>query len=165
MARVEFKKLYEDSILPRKAHESDAGFDLCAHSVMTVNPEGKLEAWPLGADSLGMWILTPGMRVLVKCGFGMALPQCYEAQVRPRSGLALKRGIAIVNSPGTIDAGYRNEVGVILLNTSGQDFDFKPGERIAQMVIQKLPDIEAVEVDELSNPSDRGQAGFGSTGV
>ena len=164
MKTVEFKKLYFDSILPRKAHESDAGFDLHAHSVAYIQ-NGKIVP---GVPGENFWILKPGERLLVKCGFGMALPEGYEAQVRPRSGLALKQGITVVNSPGTIDAGYRNEVGVILLNTSGhQAFEFRPGERIAQMVIQKLPYDELVfkEVEELSNPSDRGQAGFGSTGT
>ncbi len=89
----------------------------------------------------------------------------YEGQVRPRSGLALKHGISVVNSPGTIDAGYRNEVGVILINHGDKPFTFSKGERIAQLVIQKLPEIEAVEVTELSSPSERGQAGFGSTGT
>lgn len=149
--KVEFKKLYADSRLPKKAHESDAGFDLYAH---TAN------------DHFGGVIdLQPGQRVLVKTGFGMALPIGYEGQVRPRSGLALKHGITVVNSPGTIDAGYRNEVGVILLNTGDQVFRVLHGERIAQLVIHKLPEVEVVEVEELSNPSERGQAGFGSTGV
>lgn len=146
--KVEFKKLYNYSVLPKKAHESDAGFDL--HACI--------------AES-GQYVLKPGERKLVKCGFGMALPVGYEAQVRPRSGLALKHGISVVNSPGTIDAGYRNEVGVILINHGNEDFTISQGDRIAQMVIQKLPEIEVVEVEELSVASERGNAGFGSTGV
>ena len=153
MVKVEFKKLYEDSILPKKAHESDAGFDLYAHS-----------AGNEGFDFSVGYILSPGGRILIKCGFGMALPVGFEGQVRPRSGLALKHGISVVNSPGTIDAGYRNEVGVILINHGRDIFYIKAGDRIAQLVIQKLPEIEVVEVQELSNPSERGQAGFGSTG-
>lgn len=168
MVKVEFKKLYEDSILPKKAHESDAGFDLYAHSFVDCD---SME--PLDNDEI---MLAPLGRVFVKAGFGMAIPPGYEAQVRPRSGLALKHGITVVNSPGTIDAGYRNEVGVILLNTSSpfykeEVFMLKnclkvtKGDRIAQLVIQKLPEVEVVEVNELTDPSDRGAAGFGSTGV
>lgn len=157
MVRVEFKKLYEDSILPQKAHASDAGFDLHAHSAPE---ENKL------IGSQNEYVLGPGQYCLVKCGFGMALPEGYEAQVRPRSGLALKHCVSVVNSPGTIDAGWRSEVGVILINHHNtKTFIFKLGERIAQMVIQKLPDIEAVEVKELIPASERGMAGFGSTGV
>jgi dUTP pyrophosphatase len=154
MVRVEFKKLYKDSILPKKAHESDAGFDLYAH-----------DTGIKGFNFVEGISLAPGQRVLIKCGFGMAIPVGFEGQVRPRSGLALKNGISVVNSPGTIDAGYRNEVGVILINHGDEPFNIRPGDRIAQLVIQKLPDVEVVEVEELSNPSERGQAGFGSTGV
>lgn len=158
MVRVEFKKLYEDSILPKRAHETDAGFDLYAHSFHEVI-RGIL--MPLDVTDFR---LEPGNRVLVKAGFGMAIPPGYEAQVRPRSGMALKSGISIVNSPGTIDAGYRDEVGVILINMGHIAFDLSVGGRIAQLVINKLPEIEVVEVDELSVPTDRGEAGFGSTG-
>jgi dUTP pyrophosphatase len=143
-------------MLPKKAHQSDAGFDLYAYSVPYPGEDNYLE---------DIYFLQPNKRVLVKCGFGMALPVGFEGQVRPRSGLALKNGISVVNSPGTIDAGYRNEVGVILINHGTEPFQFKAGDRIAQLVIQKLPDIEVVEVEELSNPSERGQAGFGSTGL
>lgn len=153
---VEFKKLYADSLLPKRAHISDAGFDLHAHTVP--HPEGD-------NDLSEGYFLHPGKQVLVKCGFGMALPVGFEGQVRPRSGLALKNGISVVNSPGTIDAGYRNEVGVILINHGANIFQIKRGDRIAQLVIQKLPEVEVVEVQELSNPSERGMAGFGSTGV
>ena len=153
--KVEFKKLYEDSILPKKAHESDAGFDLYVNSI----GQAKIK-------SDGCTIsLAPGQRCLFECGFGMAIPVGYEAQIRPRSGLALRHGISVVNSPATIDAGFRGEVGVILINLGQEDFTVNLKDRIAQMVIQKLPDIEVVEVDELSNPSDRGDAGFGSTGI
>jgi dUTP pyrophosphatase len=172
MVRVEFKKLYEDSTVPRKAHESDAGFDLYAHSVWKCRDNGLVEknknpVYPLGDESgpVRMWVVYPGERILVKVGIGMSMPVGYEAQVRPRSGLALKNGITVVNSPGTIDSGYRDEVGVILLNTSKEHhFTIAPGERIAQLVIQKLPEVEVVEVDELSVPSERGNAGFGSSG-
>jgi len=158
--KVEFKKLYEDSVLPKKAHESDAGMDLYAHSFVSCMGPKMLEL-----DSrIKEHLMAPGVRMLVKCGFGMALPVGYEAQIRPRSGLALKHGITIVNSPGTIDAGYRNEVGVILMNTGLETFKVSVGDRIAQMVIHRLYDIETVEVDELTNPSERGADGFGSSG-
>lgn len=157
---VEFKKLYEDSVLPSKAHPSDAGFDLYVHSFAGCM-DGKVTPWE-NKDGCN---LNPGVRVLVKCGFGMALPEGFEAQIRPRSGLALKHGISVVNSPGTIDAGYRNEVGVILINTGTSSLNVSKGDRVAQMVIHRLPEVEIVEVKELTNPSDRGEAGFGSSGV
>lgn len=164
MVQVEFKKLYEDSILPKKAHESDAGFDLFAHSGWIWLRDTGLRKVSLNDD--GEWVISPHNQMLFKTGIGMAIPPGYEAQVRPRSGLALKHGISITNSPGTIDAGYRDEVGVILVSIGMQGgFGVKPGDRIAQLVIQKLPEVEVVEVSELTNPSDRGAAGFGSTGV
>lgn len=103
-------------------------------------------------------------RVLVKTGLFMALPQGYEAQVRPRSGLAYKKGVTVLNAPGTIDADYRGEVGVILVNLSKEDFTIENGDRIAQMVIAKYVRSEWCEVKELSE-TERGSGGFGSTGV
>ncbi|MEM1258673.1 MAG: dUTP diphosphatase [Bacteroidota bacterium] len=108
--------------------------------------------------------LKPLERVIVKTGLFMELPSGYEAQVRPRSGLAAKRGITVLNAPGTIDADYRGEIGVILVNLSNDDFTVEDGERIAQMVIAKHERAEWVEVDELSETS-RGEGGFGSTGT
>ena len=109
-------------------------------------------------------VLKPLQRAIIKTGLFMALPAGYEAQVRPRSGLAAKKGITVLNSPGTIDADYRGEIGVILVNLSNQDFEVKDGERVAQLVIAKYEQIEWVEVNEL-NETDRGTGGFGSTGV
>ena len=109
-------------------------------------------------------ILKPFERTLVKTGLFMELPVGYEAQVRPRSGLALKKGITVLNSPGTIDADYRGEIGVILINLSNEDFVIENGERIAQLVIAKYEQAEFIEVNELSETS-RGTGGFGSTGV
>lgn len=103
-------------------------------------------------------------RVLVKTGFSIALPQGYEAQVRPRSGLAYKKGITVLNAPGTIDADYRGEIGVILVNLSKQDFTIEHGDRIAQLVIAKHERIEWNTVETLSE-TQRGVGGFGSTGV
>ena len=132
-----------EDLFPRKAHEDDAAFDLRSR-VDAVIPSGKI--------------------TLVPTGVFMELPVGYEAQVRPRSGLALKHGITVLNTPGTIDAGYRGEVGVILINAGPADFTVVRGDRIAQMVVQKLADVELVAAEQLSDTS-RGVGGFGSTGV
>ena len=108
--------------------------------------------------------LKPLERTIVKTGIFMELPIGYEAQVRPRSGLAFKKGITVLNSPGTIDADYRGEVGVILVNLSSEEFVIEDGERIAQMVIAKHEQAKWVEV-EILDASQRGAGGFGSTGV
>lgn len=109
-------------------------------------------------------ILKPLERAIVKTGLFMELPVGFEAQVRPRSGLAAKKGITVLNSPGTIDADYRGEIGVILVNLSNNDFEIQDGERVAQMVVAKHEQIQWVDTVELEN-SDRGEGGFGSTGV
>ena len=108
--------------------------------------------------------LKPLDRVLVKTGLYIALQPGYEAQVRPRSGLALKKGITVLNSPGTIDADYRGEIGVILVNLSSENFVVEDGERVAQLVIAKYEQVTLEEV-ELLNQTKRGTGGFGSTGV
>lgn len=133
----------DGDLAPSKAHADDAAYDLRAR-------EGAL--------------LPPGDVRLLPTGLFLELPAGHEAQVRPRSGLALKRSITVLNSPGTIDAGYRGEVGIILFNAGSADFRVERGDRIAQMVIQKLPEVELVQVDELAR-SDRGAGGFGSTGT
>ncbi len=108
-------------------------------------------------------VLKPLQRCLVPTGLFMALPAGYEAQVRPRSGLALKKGITVLNAPGTIDADYRGEVGVILINLSNEDFVIEDGERIAQMVIARHEQAEWNEV-KLLEETERGEGGFGHTG-
>ena len=108
-------------------------------------------------------VLGPLERVMIPTGIYMEIPEGYEAQVRPRSGLAAKHGISVANSPGTIDADYRGEVKVILVNLSKDAFTINPGERIAQMVVAKFEKVEWVEVEELSETV-RGEGGFGSTG-
>ena len=108
--------------------------------------------------------LQPLARTIVKTGLFIELPVGYEAQVRPRSGLAAKKGITVLNSPGTIDADYRGEIGVILVNLSNEEFTIQDGERIAQMVISRHEHISWKEVDTLEETS-RGAGGFGSTGV
>lgn len=131
------------------------------------NPEYKTE------DSAGMdlyanieedIILKPLERTLIPTGLFLAIPQGYEAQIRPRSGLALKKGLTCLNSPGTIDADYRGEIGVIIANVSNEDVIIKDGERIAQMVFAKYAKMELKEVNTLSKTV-RGTGGFGSTGV
>jgi dUTP pyrophosphatase len=129
-------------LLPRKAHHDDAAFDLRSRVEMEL----------------------PAHRpCLVPTGIFLELPYGYEAQVRPRSGLAIKHSIGVLNSPGTIDAGYRGEVQVIVINLSDEPFPVHRGDRVAQMVINKLPEVELVVVDELSDTV-RGAGGFGSTG-
>jgi dUTP pyrophosphatase len=108
--------------------------------------------------------LKPLERAIVKTGLFIALPAGLEAQVRPRSGLAAKKGITVLNSPGTVDADYRGEIGVILVNLSNEDFEINDGERIAQLVITKHERIDWNEVSVL-NETERGAGGFGSTGI
>lgn len=103
-------------------------------------------------------------RRLIPTGLYVAIPQGYELQMRPRSGLALKSGISLVNTPGTIDSDYRGEIGVIIINLSGEPFTVNPGDRICQMVLNRVPQLEWEEVAQLSD-TDRGSGGFGHTGV
>jgi len=131
--------------LPKYETIASAGMDLRAHLSEPI-------------------ILKPLERTLVKTGLFIELPVGFEAQVRPRSGLALKKGITVLNSPGTIDADYRGEIGVILINLSSDEFVIENGERIAQLVIAQYQQAEFIEVNELSETS-RGAGGFGSTGV
>jgi dUTP pyrophosphatase len=109
-------------------------------------------------------ILKPLERTIIKTGLFIELPIGFEAQVRPRSGLAAKKGITVLNAPGTIDADYRGEIGIILVNLSNENFTIENGERIAQLIIAKHDRAEWIEVKELSETS-RGEGGFGSTGV
>lgn len=118
----------------------------------------------LRADISSSIVLRPLERRLVPTGLFIALPQGYEAQIRPRSGLALKHGITVLNSPGTIDADYRGEVGVVLVNLSNEDFLIEPGERIAQMVVARHEQVEFEPVEELDE-TERGAGGYGHTGV
>jgi dUTP pyrophosphatase len=109
-------------------------------------------------------VLAPGQIALIPTGFAMALPQGYEAQVRPRSGLAIKHGVTVVNAPGTIDSDYRGEVKVGLINLGPEPFAIRRAERIAQMVVQQVCQLAMCEVDELDD-TERSTGGFGSTGV
>lgn len=140
---LRFKKIHPDATLPSYAHASDAGMDVRSVEDVTVPAKG---------------------RVLVHTGLVMLLPPMYEAQVRPRSGLALKHGITVLNTPGTIDSGYRGEVGVILANFGDSDFQVKKGDKVAQIVVAPVVQAEIEEVSEIDE-TDRGAGGFGSTGV
>ena len=117
----------------------------------------------LRADIQESIVLKPLKRIMVPTGLFIELPEGYEAQIRPRSGLAAKHGIGIVNSPGTIDADYRGEIKIILVNLSDEEFTLNPGERIAQMIIAKYERVELFETNSLSE-TERGEGGFGSTG-
>lgn len=132
--------------VPRVQTALSAGADLCA-----------------AVDADAPVVLRPGARALIPCGFAMALPAGYEAQVRPRSGLAAKHGVTVLNSPGTIDADYRGEVKVILVNLGQEDFVVTRGERVAQMVVAPVVQPAFAVVERLDE-TQRGSGGFGSTG-
>lgn len=138
-----FKRVHPDAVLPAYAHPSDAGMDL--RSVADLE-------------------IPRGGRALVPTGLVALLPPGYEAQVRPRSGLALKHGVTVLNTPGTIDSGYRGEIGIILANFGEAAFAVRKGDRIAQFVIAPVTQPKVVEADVL-DATDRGAGGFGSTGV
>ena len=140
---LKFKKLHEDAIIPSQATPYAAGLDLCALDPVSI----------------------PAYEVrLVNTGLALELPIGFEGQIRPRSGMALKHSISVINTPGTIDADYRGEIKVALINHSSKPFAIEAGMRIAQLVIAKLPSIKIEEVTTLSD-TDRGQGGFGSTGA
>ncbi|MBX8945366.1 dUTP diphosphatase [Lysinibacillus sp. K60] len=140
---VKIKKVHADAMLPIQANPGDAGMDL--YSIESVE-------------------IPAGVAKLIKTGIQIELPKGTEAQIRPRSGLALKHSVTVLNSPGTIDEGYRGEIGVILINHGQEPFIVEKSMRIAQMVIQLVPSIQLVEVNELSQTV-RGASGFGASGT
>ncbi|RSK28105.1 dUTP diphosphatase [Bacillus sp. HMF5848] len=140
---IKVKKINADALLPQQAHDGDAGFDLFSVEDVLINP---------------------GEAALIATGIQLELPKQTEAQVRPRSGLALKHAVTVLNSPGTIDEGYRGEIKVILINHGTKPFKVEKHMRIAQMVIATVPVVTLTEVDEIS-VSNRGAKGFGSSGV
>lgn len=145
MLQVPVKRLDPDVPLPSYATAGDAGADLVAAADVT--------------------LAAGGGRALVPTGLAIAIPEGYAGFVQPRSGLALRHGVTCLNTPGLIDAGYRGELKVLLINTDPQeDFEIKRGERIAQLVLQRVEEADFVVVNELP-PSDRGDGGFGSTGM
>ena len=142
MIEVPFRRLHEHAVLPERAYAGDAGLDLAA-----------CERHELG----------PGERATVGTGLAVAIPEGHAGFVQPRSGLAAKHGLTIVNTPGLVDQGYRGELRVILLNTDTREsFVVEPGMRIAQLVVLAVPALDPVEVDELPE-SERGERGFGSS--
>jgi len=142
---VKFQRHADDVVLPDYATPGAAGMDIAAHLDTAVT-------------------LAPFARAAIATGFSMQLPSGYEAQIRPRSGLALKHGVTVANAPGTIDSDYRGEVAVILINLSQQDFTITPGMRIAQMMIAPVTHCRFEDTLQL-DMSDRGAGGFGSTGL
>ncbi len=144
---LEIKYLTETAKRPMYATDGAAGMDICADLPM------------------GPVTIKPGFRVLIPSGLAFALPEGFEIQVRPRSGLALKNGVTVVNSPGTVDSDYRGPVGVILINHGTEDFIVNHGDRIAQLVIATATRLQMVTVEEFSTSTERGAGGFGHTGV
>ena len=141
MIELPVRRLRQDAVMPRRAYAGDAGLDLTTCE--------RIE-------------LAPGERGVAPIGVAVAIPEGYAGFVQPRSGLAERHGIAVVNSPGLVDSGYRGELRVILLNTDpGETFVAEAGDRVAQLVVLPVPALELVEVDELP-PSERGARGFGS---
>lgn len=143
MLELKIRKINEEAKLPEYAHEGDAGLDI------------------FSVDDM---IIMPGESKLIKTGIQIELPSGTEAQIRPRSGLALKNQITVLNTPGTIDEGYRGEIGIILINHGKQQFHVEKGMKIAQMVIKPVLKVTIKEVVELTDTT-RGQGGFGSTGL
>jgi len=140
---VKIQKVHADAKVPAYQTVGAAGCDVC---------------------SVGHWQLEPGKREAIPTGLSVEIPQGYEIQVRPRSGLALKKGVTVLNTPGTIDSDYRGEVKIILVNLSHETFKIEPGERIAQLVL--APCVQAdFQLAESLSTTDRGAGGFGSTGV
>ncbi len=139
---LKIKKLNKNALIPAYQTKEAAGFDL--HSIEDV-------------------IINPGERKLISTGLAFEIEKGYEVQIRPRSGLAYKHGITVLNSPGTIDSDYRGEIKVLLVNFGNEEFEIKVGERIAQAVVAPVIQAEIIEVEELSD-TERGSGGFGSTG-
>ena len=147
--------------LPKYAHKGDAGFDLRANVEEIENDNYLFNAIRFNATTI---ILNPGGRVLIPTGLYMAIPEGYELQIRPRSGLALNHGITVINTPGTIDAIYRGNIGVILKNDGIEPFIIEQGDRIAQGVLNKVEEANLIEVDSLDE-TDRSDSGYGKSGV
>lgn len=143
MYELKISKIDSEALIPSYAHEDDAGMDLYSIEEMEIEPS---------------------CTVLIRTGIKIELPIGTEAQIRPRSGLALKHGITVLNSPGTIDAGYRGEIAVILINHSKEIFVIEKHMKIAQMVIKPVYKVKIIETNDLTD-SQRGEGGFGSTGL
>ncbi|MFH1641804.1 MAG: dUTP diphosphatase [Nanoarchaeota archaeon] len=141
--KIKIQKIKDNAITPKYAHDGDAGVDLY---------------------STEDYLLKPGQRVLISTGIKIAVPKGFEAQIRPKSGLSLKHGLSIVNTPGTIDSTYRGEIGIIMINLGSEEYKIELGKKIAQMVINKVEHVEFEEAQELDSTA-RDEGGFGSTGL
>jgi dUTP pyrophosphatase len=160
--KIYIKKWAEDSKLPTRSHKDDAGYDCYVRCFKKPDvKEGKKQLIDLDVDE---YTLKPLERIGCPLGFATAIPIGYYAAVAPRSGNALWKGLSIVNTPGTIDAGYRNEWMAIIVNLSNEEVTIKKHEKICQFIIRKLPETELELVKDLPQ-SDRGLGGFGSTGI
>ena len=145
MTKIQIKKLSTEVLTPKYETSGSSGMDIAAYIRQDI-------------------IINPGEKALIPTGFSLSIPQGYEVQIRPRSGLAAKKGVTVLNTPGTIDSDYRGEIKVILINLSKDIFYVKSGERIAQMVVCPVKQVVVEEVNELSE-TNRGVGGFGSTGT
>ena len=145
MTKILIKKLSEEAIIPKYETDGSSGMDICAN----IKKEIKIQS---------------GDKAIIPSGFSLSIPKGFEVQIRPRSGLAAKKGISVLNSPGTIDADYRGEIKVILINLSKEEFTVEKNMRIAQMVVSPVTQAKLEEVKELPETS-RGVGGFGSTGT
>jgi|TARA_B110000881_G_scaffold180407_1_gene166367 dUTP pyrophosphatase len=145
MTKIQIKKLSDAVLIPKYETSGSSGMDIAAHIAENIT-------------------INPGEKALIPTGFSLAIPHGFEVQIRPRSGLAAKKSITVLNTPGTIDADYRGEVKVILINLSKEKFIVRNGERIAQMVVCPIAQVQLDEVKELFE-TDRGSGGFGSTGT
>jgi|TARA_B110000238_G_C16002585_1_gene385170 dUTP pyrophosphatase len=145
MTKIQIKKLSDSVLIPKYETSGSSGMDIAANTIKKI-------------------IINPGEKAMVPTGFSLAIPRGYEVQIRPRSGLAAKKNITVLNTPGTIDADYRGEIKVILINLGKEKFIIENGERIAQMVVCPVVQVNLEEVKELSC-TERGSGGFGSTGT
>tara|TARA_B110000259_G_scaffold103779_1_gene119328 strand:+ start:295 stop:732 length:438 start_codon:yes stop_codon:yes gene_type:complete len=145
MTKIQIKKLSDSVLIPKYETSGSSGMDIAANTIKKI-------------------IINPGEKAMVPTGFSLAIPKGYEVQIRPRSGLAAKKNITVLNTPGTIDADYRGEIKVILINLGKEKFIIENGERIAQMVVCPVVQVNLEEVKELSC-TERGSGGFGSTGT
>ena len=145
MTKIQIKKLSNEVLTPKYETSGSSGMDISAYIRKDI-------------------IIKSGDKALVPTGFSLSIPQGYEIQIRPRSGLAVKKGITVLNTPGTIDSDYRGEIKVVLINLSKDEFTVKNGERVAQMVVCPIVQVIVEEVKELPETS-RGSGGFGSTGT
>jgi len=143
MLSIKVQKINEDALIPKYAHKHDAGMDLY---------------------SIREYILKPRHRILVRTGLKLQVPRGYEMQIRPKSGLALKNGVTVLNTPGTVDSDYRGEIGVILINHSNKSYRVEKNQKIAQAVFNKIEIARLTEANKV-NRTKRNEGGFGSTGL